>query len=75
MNPMSMFHIKSKLEKFRNNHPKVPMFFKAISSEVGIDSIIEIKLTTASGKNMVTNFRVNQDDMELFSEIKSQITK
>ena len=75
MNPMALIHLKSKLEKFRTNHPKVPMFFKAISGEVGLDSIIEIKLTTAEGKTMVTNFKVTQDDMDLFSELKSQVTK
>ena len=75
MNPMALIHLKSKLEKFRTNHPKVPMFFKAISGEVGLDSIIEVKLTIAEGKTMVTNFKVTQDDMDLFSEIKSQIAK
>lgn len=75
MNPMSLLHLKPMLEKFRNNHPKVPMFFNAISGEVGLDSIIEVRLTTAAGKTMVTNFRVNQDDMDLFSELRSQIKK
>lgn len=73
MNPMTIFKLKSKLENFKKNHPKVPMFFKAISGEIKLDSIIEVKLTTAEGKVMVTNFRVTQDDLDLFDEIKSQM--
>ena len=68
MNPMTIFKLKSKLENFKKNHPKVPMFFKAISGEIKLDSIIEVKLTTAEGKVMVT-----KDDLDLFDEIKSQI--
>ena len=51
MNPMGFMKIKGLVDRFKDNHPKVPMFFTAASKSVDVGSIIEINITTAEGKN------------------------
>lgn len=71
MNPMALMKIKSMVEKFRSNHPKIFPFFNAVSKKIGVDSILEIKLTTANGENIVGNIKVTQEDIDLITEIAS----
>lgn len=75
MNPMSILKIKALFEKFKSNHPKIPMFFSAASKVMGEGSIIEINVTTADGKNLCTNMRVTADDLELLSQLKDIAVK
>lgn len=75
MNPMAILQIKSLLDKFKNNHPKIPMFFSAASQSIDENSIIEIKVTTAEGQNLITNMKVTSDDIELFKELKEKMMK
>lgn len=69
MNPMGLMKIKGLVEKFKGNHPKVPMFFSAASKSVDVDSVIEINITTAEGKNLRTNMKVTAEDMELVKQL------
>ncbi len=69
MNPMGLMKIKGLVEKFKGNHPKVPMFFSAASKSVNVDSVIEINITTAEGKNLRTNMKVTAEDMELVKQL------
>lgn len=71
MNPMAMMKIKGLLDRFRSNHPKVPMFFSAASQSIGEGSIIEINITNADGKKLCTNMKVTADDLELFEQLKN----
>lgn len=73
MNPMAMMRLKSLLSKFKENHPKVPMFFAAASTCVGEDSVIEIQVQTADGKSLCTNMKVTADDLELMRTLKEMI--
>ena len=73
MNPMAILQIKSLLDKFKNNHPKIPMFFSAAAQSIDENSIIEIKVTTAEGQNLITNMKVTSDDIELFKELKEKM--
>ena len=75
MNPLGLMKIKGLLEKFRDNHPKVPMFFNAAAGSIDEGSIIEINLTTAEGKNICTNMKVTADDLELFRQLKDIVSK
>lgn len=75
MNPLGLMKIKGLLEKFRDNHPKVPMFFNAAAGSIDEGSIIEINLTTAEGKNICTNMKVTADDLELFRQLKDIASK
>ena len=72
MNPAAIFKIKGAWEKFVNNHPKFPMFLNAASKEaLKENSVIEIKITTSEGKEMVTNLKVTKSDLELFESLKN----
>lgn len=75
MNPMAILQIKSLLDKFKNNHPKIPMFFSAAAQSIDENSIIEIKVTTAEGQNLITNMKVTSDDIELFKELIEKMMK
>ena len=77
---MSNHHLRNKetfpkakglLSQFTTNHPKLPAFFKAASSQIGEGSIIEISVTTAEGKNLCTNMKVRPEDMQLVEELKN----
>ncbi|MDE5873376.1 MAG: hypothetical protein K2H07_05625 [Lachnospiraceae bacterium] len=75
MNPMGFMKIKGLVDRFKVNHPKVPMFFEAASKSIGVDSIIEINVTTAEGKSLCTNMKVTADDMELVSQLLEAMKK
>lgn len=74
MNPMALMQIKGLYDRFKNNHPKVPMFFKAAGQNIGEGSIIEISITDPQGKKMTTNMKVSEEDLELFQQLKSVIS-
>lgn len=73
MNPMALMQLKGLYDKFKGNHPKVPMFFKAAGQSIGEGSVIEISVTDPAGKKMTTNMRVSAEDLELFSQLKSAL--
>lgn len=74
MNPLKIMKLKGSWEKFVQNHPKFPLFLNAVRDN-GIDegSVIEINITTPSGKVISTNIKVLQSDKEILSEIKELI--
>lgn len=71
MNPMALMQIKGLLDRFKNNHPKVPMFFSAAAKSIGEGSIIEISVTSPDGKKINTNMRVMAEDLELVEQLKT----
>lgn len=67
-----MQKIKSGMDRFRANHPKFPMFLRAVSQDALVEgTIIEINVTTPEGKKYCTNVKLKADDMELFDSFKS----
>ena len=61
-----MQKIKSGMDRFRANHPKFPLFLRAVSQDALVEgSIIEINVTTPEGKNYCTNVKLKADDMEI----------
>ena len=67
-----MQKIKSGMDRFRANHPKFPLFLRAVSQDALVEgSIIEINVTTPEGKNYCTNVKLKADDMELFDSFKN----
>ena len=71
MNPMNVFKLKGLLERFKNNHPKVPMFFRAAVGSVQEGSVIEIKVISPENKTIITNFKINSEDIALVNELKT----
>lgn len=70
MNPLEMMKIRPLLEKFRMNHPKVPMFLQSAAGKIQVGSVIELSIKTPDGDTIVTNIRVTQDDIELAEKLK-----
>ena len=75
MNPLNIMKLKPLLSVFKEEHPKIPQFFKAAADAVDVGSIIEITLTTADGKTIRTNMRVSENDEQLMKELKKNFFK
>ncbi len=71
MNPMSLLTIKPALDKFQKNHPKFIQFIKSVS-QAGVHegTVIECKVITPDGKEIQSNIRITQDDLELLEKLK-----
>lgn len=71
MNPFTIMSIKSSLNKFRENHPRFVQFMK-VMSEAGMQegTILECKAIMPDGKEMATNIKITQDDLELLEKLK-----
>lgn len=64
--------LKAGMDRFRANHPKFPMFLKAISQDgLKEGTVIEISVTTPEGKNYCSNVKLHADDMEFIEALKS----
>jgi hypothetical protein len=67
-----MQKLKSGLDTFQRNHPKFPMFLKAVSQEAMIEgTIIEITVTRPDGKDYCSNIKLKAEDMELIETFKT----
>ena len=73
LNQLAMLQqLKSGIDRCRANHPKFPLFLKAVSQDALREgSVIEISVTTPEGKNYCSNVRLNADDMELMETLKN----
>ena len=69
MNPMDLFRLAEARRRFNRNHPKFAPFLKA-AKEAALQegSVIEISVTPPGGDPIVTNLRVQADDLELLQE-------
>ena len=64
--------LKSGMDRFRANHPKFPMFLKAVSQDgLKEGTIVEINVTTPDGKNYWSNVKLTVDDMEFIDVLKN----
>ena len=72
MNPMNLIKLRSLFDRFKENHPKVPLFFKAAVGSVREGSIIEIKVIPPESdkQTIITSLKVNSEDIALFEELK-----
>ncbi len=69
MNPMDILKAKAAWDKFQQAHPKFPAFLKAASGTVQEGTVIEITIKTTEGKEIATNLRISNEDMELVREL------
>ncbi|NLP34979.1 MAG: hypothetical protein GX359_07250 [Clostridiales bacterium] len=74
-NPSKLFKIKNAWDTFSSNHPKFTMFLNAMHKN-GLEegTIIEINVTSASGKTLSSNLKLTRSDMDLFREL-SELSK
>lgn len=71
MNPMALMQMKGLLDRFKANHPKVPMFINAAAQSIGEGSIIEISVTSPDGQKLCTNMKINAEDLQLVEQLKN----
>lgn len=71
MNPLIMMQLKSSWDRFVKNHPKFPLFWKAVRQNgLSEGTVVEFKVTTPEGKELCSNLKLTQDDMELMEQLK-----
>ncbi|MBR2912844.1 MAG: hypothetical protein IKK51_10915 [Oscillospiraceae bacterium] len=73
MNPMKFMQFKPLLERFRDRHPKFIQFFGYAAGHISAGSVLEITVTDPEGKKIVTNIRVDEEDIALFHQFKEML--
>lgn len=64
--------LKGAWSTFTANHPKFPMFGRAVMAKgIKEGTIIEINITDPDGTPINTNIKVTQSDIELFEMLKT----
>lgn len=72
INPMQLFALKGDFDKFKKNHPRFIQFIQAISQDgIKEGTVLECKVIGTDGREMQTNIKVTQDDLELFAKLKN----
>ena len=72
LNPMQLIGLKNDIEKFKNNHPRFIQFLKAIAQDgMKEGTVLECKAITPEGKEMQTNIKITQEDLELVQKLKA----
>lgn len=75
MNPMNLLQLKPALDRFKGNHPKLIQFIRTAAREGVMDegTLVEINITTAEGKKLSSNIRVQQSDLEFLQALKDMM--
>lgn len=73
---MALLALKASFDKFKNNHPRFVQFAMAIK-QMGIKegTVFECKVITPDGRELQTNFKVTQDDLEMIEQLKELSSK
>ena len=72
VNPMELMKLGERLRIFNSQHPRVGAFLKDVSANAnGEGAVIELKVTSAEGKEYVTNIKVTKEDMETIEVLKN----
>lgn len=67
----SILKIKQAWDTFTSVHPKFPMFLNAVKKEgIKVGTVIEVSITSPEGKQMNTNIKVTESDLNLFETLK-----
>ena len=70
INPMDFFKLKGMWEQFRNAHPKLVAFGKAVGGGyIKEGSVFDLTVTGPDGNSIRTNFRLSEEDLELFRQL------
>ena len=70
MNPMEMMQMKSRMERFGKQHPRVVAFFSENHQELREGAVVEIRITSPEGRGVVTNMRLTAEDEETINVMK-----
>ena len=70
INPADLLKIKKAKDVFVANHPKFPTFLSVVKkNSLEVDAVIEIKVITKEGKELSSNLKVKESDLELLNII------
>lgn len=73
MNPMKLLKLKNAWDLFSKNHPKFSKFLDAVhKNALEEGTVIEINVTTASGKKISSNVKLTQSEAQMFRELSEQ---
>lgn len=72
---MEALSIKSKFDRFGRQHPKVVAFMAENHGELREGAVLELRIKSPEGRNVVTNMRVSAEDEELFGLLKEFLSK
>ncbi|MEE1115135.1 MAG: hypothetical protein UHN88_08680 [Eubacterium sp.] len=74
INPMQLMKLKGRWDLFRKDHPKFVSFFGAVGA-AGLQegTVLEVKFTSPDGKETVTNMKLNANDLETISMVRSAL--
>lgn len=65
LNVLALPKMKKRLELFREQHPKFLPFLKKVRADaLAPGTVLEIKATTADGKEIASNIRLTAEDVE-----------
>ena len=68
----AIMQLKGAWDTFTANHPKFPMFVKAVMNKgIQAGTIIEVTITDPSGNPINTNIKVTESDLQLFETLKN----
>ena len=70
VNPMQLLKLKERFGIFQNQHPRVIPFFGAAKNSVREGAVLELKVTSPEGKELVTNIRLTPEDMETIEVLR-----
>lgn len=71
MNPMDMMQIAGRINIFKQQHPKFGMFLSKISGDgIKEGDVLEIKYKSVEDKEIVSNIKLTNDDIESFDMLK-----
>ena len=70
VNPVDLLQIGSKIQVFKQQHPKFPAFISKVGKEaIAEGAVIEVKVTSVDGKDYVSNLRLTAEDVDLLNTI------
>lgn len=68
----AIMQMKNAWDTFTRNHPKFPMFLKAVMNKgIKEGTIIEITVTDPEGNPVNTNIKITKSDLALFETLKN----
>ncbi len=73
MNPIALMQLKPMFDRFRERHPKFIQFFGYAGKSISEGSLIEVSIVDPEGKKIVTNIRVDADDIALFQQLQGMV--
>lgn len=72
-NASRVIKMKNAWDTFTKNHPRFPLFMDAVNQNgLTEGTIIEIQVKTKDGKNLCTNLKLTESDVELLKEMSKK---